>query len=72
MVYGDELYKHWKGTTYRIILVARNSDDCSEEIVVYKSLEDSVYPKGTIWTRPLKDFEGLHKSGCKRFTQVSS
>lgn len=70
MVYKDEIYKHFKGKTYKIILVARDSDDCTEELVVYESLEDSDYPKGTVWVRPLTKFEGLHKSGVERFIKI--
>ena len=65
-----QIYKHCKGKLYKIVALARNSDNCKQEIVVYKSLEHSDYPKGTLWTRPLEDFNSIHRSGLKRFQKI--
>lgn len=65
----NETYRHFKGKLYKIICIARNSDNCMEEFVVYESLEKSDYPKGTIWVRNMSDFIDIHRSGVKRFTR---
>lgn len=43
-------YKHFKGNTYRVVGVAKHSEDLSE-FVVYQS------PKGDLWIRPLAMFQ---------------
>lgn len=45
------IYKHFKGGTYQILGVGRNSEDILEELVIYQSLE-----KGFIWVRPIDIF----------------
>jgi hypothetical protein len=45
------IYKHFKGDLYEALCVARDSQNCDEEYVVYRSLE-----KGITWIRPLKMF----------------
>ena len=65
-----EIYRHCKGKKYEIIAIARDSDQCKNVIVVYKSLEDSDYPKGTLWTRPLSEFTDNHSSGDERLTKI--
>jgi hypothetical protein len=44
-------YKHYKGEVCKTLGVGRNSENISEEFVVYQSLE-----KGLIWIRPLDMF----------------
>ena len=49
-------YKHFKGTPYRVLYNAIDSETL-EELIVYASMYDSEeYPTGTIWVRPLKEF----------------
>lgn len=45
------IYRHYKGGTYRALHVARHSEDPTQELVVYESLE-----KGGVWVRPLAMF----------------
>lgn len=53
------LYEHFKGGQYRVIGVARNSENRDEEFVVYESLE-----KGVMWIRPLGMFiESVDRDG---------
>ncbi|OGK18981.1 hypothetical protein A3D80_03675 [Candidatus Roizmanbacteria bacterium RIFCSPHIGHO2_02_FULL_40_13b] len=47
-------YKHHKGNFYRVISIARSSEDL-EELVVYEALYDN--PRSKIWVRPKKMFE---------------
>lgn len=50
------IYRHRSGNLYEVLMIARNSNDCDQEIVVYKSLENSDFPSGTVWVRTLKEF----------------
>jgi len=52
-------YKHHKGNFYRVISIARSSEDL-EELVVYEALYDN--PRSKIWVRPKKMFEENHQS----------
>lgn len=47
------IYQHYKGGTYRIIGVAKNSNNL-EEFVVYEALYNN--PESKLWVRPLKEF----------------
>ena len=62
MVKAGEKYRHFKGGEYEVVGVARNCDDASQEVVVYRELSGS----GKIWVRELGEFEGF-KDGVKRF-----
>lgn len=46
----DQIYKHFKGTTHKIICIALDSEN-KEEMVVYTHEEDN-----SIWVRPKKEF----------------
>ena len=49
---------HKKGGLYEVIALARSSNDCKQELVVYESLEDSDdFPRGTVWVRSRTEFE---------------
>jgi len=48
---GGEIYRHFKGNTYRVICIARDSETL-EEMVVYENKEDS----SKKFVRPLKMF----------------
>lgn len=45
-----QIYKHFKGTTHKIICIAKHSETL-EELVVYTHEEDS-----SIWVRPKLEF----------------
>ena len=45
----NSLYKHYKGNVYRVVCIARHSEDLSE-LVVYS---DASVPE-KIWARPLE------------------
>lgn len=60
------IYKHFKGGLYEVITIGKLTDDPKVELVVYKQLYHSDYPKGTVWIRNREDFEGF-KDGIKRF-----
>jgi len=47
---GD-VVRHFKGNTYEILHIARDSETC-EEVVVYRAL----YGEGGVWVRPLAMF----------------
>ena len=62
-------YRHYKGSDYQIIDVARHSET-EEWMVVYRTL----YGDFDLWVRPLDMFtEELEVDGkkCRRFTFVS-
>lgn len=66
-------YKHFKGKDYDVIGIAKDCENLND-IVIYKSLYDSPeFKKGTLWTRPLKNFiETIDRDGktFKRFEFV--
>lgn len=66
-IYTNRIYKHWKGASYLVKFVGRDSNDCHKLIVGYESLEDSDFPAGTLWIRDLEEFVDTHPSGNKRF-----
>lgn len=48
-------YQHYKRKMYEVIGVAKHSET-GEELVVYRQLYRSDFPKGTLWVRPKKMF----------------
>lgn len=44
-------YRHFKGSCYEVIAVARHSETL-EPLVVYRAL----YGEGAVWVRPLDEF----------------
>ena len=66
------IYLHYKGKRYEVLDVARLTETL-EEVVVYKALYKSDYPKGSLWVRPLSMFvEHVERNGYNgpRFTFV--
>ena len=58
-------YKHYKGNLYKIIAVAKHSENL-EEMIVYQSIED-----GKTWVRPaLMWNEQVQNDGTLRFTLI--
>ena len=52
-------YKHFKGTLYEVICVARDCENPEKILVVYKALYDSEkFGKNQIWIREINDFLG--------------
>lgn len=51
------IWKHFKGRVYKIVGVAKNSEDMSEEFVVYSPVEPSPeYGKDQMAVRPKEMF----------------
>lgn len=62
-----EVYRHFKGKTYKVIAVAKDCEDL-KDIVVYQNVD-----KLDIWTRPLDNFcETVTRDGktFKRFERI--
>ena len=51
MVEVGKCYHHFKGNNYKVIAIAKDSENL-EKMVVYQAL----YGNNDIWVRPLKDF----------------
>jgi len=51
MIFKKGIYKHFKGHKYRVIGIAKNSENL-EEMVVYVDMND----ENNIWVRPLAMF----------------
>lgn len=50
-------YKHFKGNSYKVLGVARNSENPEEEFVVYLALYKSKdFGENQLWIRPKKMF----------------
>jgi hypothetical protein len=64
-VLKEGLYRHYKGTYYDVIGVAKHSETL-EEVVVYRPL----YGERGLWVRPLEMFDGFTENGVKRFVYV--
>jgi len=68
------LYKHFKGKLYRVLGVARHSENPAEELVVYQALYDSKeFGENALWVRPKKIFlETVERDDkvIKRFTPI--
>jgi hypothetical protein len=55
------IYRHFKGEDrlYRVVSVARDCENPSQEVVVYEQLyETEDFSQGTVWFRSLEDFIG--------------
>ena len=47
----NRVYKHFKGDSYIVVDIAKNSENL-EKMVCYRGL----YGDGTLWVRPYKEF----------------
>jgi len=64
---GDK-YKHYKGTLYEVIAIAKHSETL-EELVVYRQISDH----SKVWARPLSMFEEsiiVDDNKIKRFEKL--
>ena len=50
------IYRHRYGGEFQVIAIGRNSNDCNQKMVIYKSLHDTDFPSGTIWIRTMTEF----------------
>ena len=63
----NEVYRHFKGNTYRVIAIAKDCDDL-KELVVYQNID-----KGDVWVRPLDNFtQSITRDGktFERFKKI--
>ena len=51
-----QLYKHYKGDTYKIITIAKHSET-EEDLIIYERQTNLVHDGYKIWARPLKMFQ---------------
>ena len=68
MEYPSEKYRHFKGGTYEVVCIAKNSETL-EDTVIYRSLTE---PE-KIWARPLSMWnERVTRDGKEfdRFTKI--
>ncbi len=57
MIEPGKIYKHYKGKMYKVLHVARFSEDPDTLFVVYQALYDCpTYGENQIWCRPLSMF----------------
>lgn len=66
-----EVYKHYKGDSYKVVLLAEHSND-NEWMVVYEPMYDN--PDAPYFTRPLREWsEEVEWKGQKlaRFTKLN-
>ena len=61
----NEIYRHYKGNTYKVIALGKHSETC-EDMVVYQSVED-----GKVWCRPSVMWFDQINDSTTRFTQIS-
>ncbi len=70
------IYRHYKGHNYKVIGIARYSEDDNKEFVIYEQLYDSpAYKRGQLWVRPKEMFlERITRDGKTfyRFEEVIS
>ena len=53
----NEIYEHYKGKKYKVLAVARDSEDSEKHIVVYQGLYDSEeFGKNPVWAREITNF----------------
>jgi hypothetical protein len=65
IVYVGKYYRHYKGTTYKVVDVAIHTET-KDTLVLYQECND-----GTLWARPISNFCGLVPiENCLRFTLV--
>jgi len=72
---SGDLFQHFKGNQYKIVALARYSENPEQIFVVYQALYESpIYGKDCVWVRPLNSFlETIVRDGkeIKRFNKIS-
>ena len=66
-----EVYRHYKGDQYRVVLLAEHSND-AEWMVVYEAMYE--HPDAPYFTRPLREWDQMIEwegSRVQRFTKVN-
>lgn len=63
---AGEVWKHFKGTRYRILAVGKHTES-EEPMVVYQDADDSEAP---VWIRPLDMFMHMDVEGHSRFWKL--
>lgn len=53
---AGQIYKHFKGDSYKIVTLAKSSDT-EEWVVVYERITDITHTGWKVWVRPLSLFE---------------
>lgn len=69
-----QIYKHYKGDTYRIIALAK-LHDTEEDAVVYERITDVAHTGWKTWIRTLKEFTNVQEVNgemVKRFVIVEN
>ena len=61
-----KIYKHYKGTFYKIIALGKHSET-EEDMVVYQSVKN-----GDVWIRPKKMWNEKIDSNTLRFTLMDN
>ncbi|MDR0967668.1 MAG: DUF1653 domain-containing protein [Rickettsiales bacterium] len=72
MIQVGKIYQHYKGNKYKVIALAKHSEDLSD-LVVYQALYEGEFPYGQTWVRPVSIWnEMVEINGQKipRFTEV--
>lgn len=64
-VIANELYRHYKGSTYRVVTMAKMENN-GEMMVVYQATQ---YPNDT-WVTPYSRFTEVLENGTPRFTEL--
>jgi len=68
---NGEVYRHYKGDRYRVLLLAEHSND-EEWMVVYEAMYEN--PDAPYFTRPLREWSERVEwqgSASKRFTHIN-
>ncbi|HEV8677716.1 MAG TPA: DUF1653 domain-containing protein [Candidatus Paceibacterota bacterium] len=60
-------YRHYKGSEYEVLALARSSENIDEELVIYRDLSDAT----KIWARPRPMFEEDVEIGGKRMPRFT-
>lgn len=64
MINLDDIYKHYKGSNYRILCDKAIHTETNEELVVYTN------GQGEVFARPYDMFHGYTEEGKKRFKKI--
>lgn len=56
MIIPGQIYKHYKGDTYKILTLAKHTET-EEDLVVYERITDIVHTGWRVWARPASMFD---------------